>query len=374
MSTSLLDLFSQQEASTDTPILEEATLEDWPIDVPSEEIPSYDLLDRQVDLLGRPIRVPLIDRHLLSKALQETLHGISLEALVSMLTNEYAELIEYARLCRGEDACRRTSLLFNPHRLTTRCGNGAVSIFEALQDPHYFPHIARATLLHAGKASDLLYQVLQFGFNFVQWCNEFPPLTAYKLCERYELNADSIVLDPCAGWGGRMLGISVFVDNYVCYDPSSRTVKGLEGLTGFINRVRPGFNSTIHCIPFEESTGYGDGIFDLALTSPPYFDTEKYSDEETNSLNRYPDFYSWCKGFYFPLIDKTMRQLKPDAPFIFNIGDRRYPLTKMMYQHCEEQGYRVLQVDNFLGYNNGLGRQAELGEKFFEIRQKGGGE
>lgn len=370
MSANLFDLFPQQEVSTDTPISEGVMLEEWPVEAPIEEIQSYDLLERPVDLLGRPIQIPLIDRHLLSKALQETLHGISLETLVSMLTNEYAELIEYARLCRGEDACRRTSLLFNPHRLTTRCGNGAVSIFESLQDPHYFPHIARATLLHAGKASDLLYQVLQFGFNFVQWCNEFPPLTAYKICEKYDLNADSIVLDPCAGWGGRMLGVSVSVNGYTCYDPSSRTASGLIGLESFIRRIRPSFNGLVVPVPYEDSEEPESCFYDLALTSPPYFDTEKYSDEETNSLNRYPDFYSWCQGFYFPLIDKTMRQLKPGAPFIFNIGDRRYPLTKMMHQHCEERGYQVRQIDNFLGYNNGLGRQADLGEKFFEITQR----
>jgi len=371
MSTSLFELYNTD--ITEAPLVE-VCLDDLPIELAAQQIidpqdgTTEDLLGQTVDLLGRPIQTPLINRHLLAKALEETLCGISLEKLVSMLTNEYTELIEYARLCKGEDACRRTSLLFNPHRLTTKCGNGNVSIYESLQNPQYFPHIARATLLHVGRSSDLLYQVLQFGFNFVQWCNEFPPIAAYRLCERYGLTAESHVLDPCAGWGGRMLGVSVLVDSYTCYDPSTKTADGLAGLESFIRRIRPTFTALVNPIPFEESDEMED-YYDLAITSPPYFDTEKYSDEETNSLNRYADYYSWCRGFYYPLIDKTMRQLKPEAVFILNIGDRRYPLTQSMQQHCAKQGYQVRQIDNFIGYNAGLGRQGDLGEKFFEIKK-----
>ena len=32
---------------------------------------------------------------------------------------------------------------------------------------------------------------------------------------------------------------------------------------------------------------------------------EIYSDEETNSCNRYKDFDSWCSGFYIPMVEKA---------------------------------------------------------------------
>ena len=70
--------------------------------------------------------------------------------------------------------------------------------------------------------------------------------------------------------------------------------------------------------------------FDFAITSPPYYDTEHYSEENTNSLNRYKDFDEWCKCFYIPLIRKTMFGLKDGSVFILNIGSRKYPLNQVL--------------------------------------------
>ena len=315
-------------------------------------------------LFGSITKQSLIDRETLTEALKHAMHNISLEKLVLMLTNEFNEVLEYARLCRGEDACRRTSLLVNPHRLSTRCGN-SISIYESLQEEKFFKSIARSVLWRENGVQDLLYQVLQTGYDWIQWAAEFAPIVAHKLCRRYDLKEYSQVLDPCAGWGGRMLGVSTLVNNYTCYDPSTKTINGLIELGNFIKNLRPNFTATLFNQPYEDSDEF-PGYYDFAITSPPYYDTEKYSNEETNSLNRYNSYDEWCSGFYFPLIDKTMRQLKPNAVFIFNIGDRRYPLSKSMFQHCENR-YNVKRLDNYLGYNTGQGRNGDLGEKFYEI-------
>ena len=37
---------------------------------------------------------------------------------------------------------------------------------------------------------------------------------------------------------------------------------------------------------------------DLCFTSPPYFDTEKYSDEDTQSYKKFPTEDGWVNGFF----------------------------------------------------------------------------
>lgn len=315
-----------------------------------------------------------IDREILTTCLQESLRGISLDGLVGLLTNEYAEIIEYAALAKGtRGACRKLTLLFNPHRLDTRTRTSKMSFFQALHEyPEFHSGLARATLMRMKertRPSEMFYMVMQLGVNGIQYVNEFPPHVARDWCERYRLNLDSHVLDPCAGWGGRMAGCSVRVNHYVGYEPATETARGLRKLSEFVNRARGGaFYAEVFCQPYEDSAERLD-FYDMALTSPPYYDSEIYSDEETNSLNRYKSFDAWVEGFYWPLIDKTMRQLKPGAPFVLNIGDRQYPLTARMQAQCEKRGYSFKKLNADLVDSGGIGRELGMGEKFFELRR-----
>ena len=53
----------------------------------------------------------------------------------------------------------------------------------------------------------------------------------------------------------------------------------------------------------------GDG-FDLSFTSPPYFRREIYSDEPTQSCNRYTTPESWRDGFLLPAMRLQASVLK----------------------------------------------------------------
>ena len=53
--------------------------------------------------------------------------------------------------------------------------------------------------------------------------------------------------------------------------------------------------------------------FDSIFTSPPYFDVEKYSDEETQSYKRYTTIDSWNKNFLHKTIGKLIPTLKKDG-------------------------------------------------------------
>ena len=60
------------------------------------------------------------------------------------------------------------------------------------------------------------------------WVLNFQALVAAALYRRYA-GPGSVVYDPCAGWGGRLLGaIAAKVKTYLACEPSSRTHAGLE--------------------------------------------------------------------------------------------------------------------------------------------------
>lgn len=70
-------------------------------------------------------------------------------------------------------------------------------------------------------------------------------------------------------------------------------------------------------------------------------------------------------GFYRPLITKTMERLKPNGVFVLNIGDRKYPLSKILIEYCAGS-YRVKKLRDYIGGKAGLGRITQ-GELFYEI-------
>jgi 16S rRNA G966 N2-methylase RsmD len=320
------------------------------------------------DLFGNEIiEKQTINRFDLEKILFAKMSSITLEEFVRMITNDFNELIEYAKLLRGKKTCQKTSLLFNPHRLTTKTKTSKMSIYDALKTENFISGLARATIFKDGKVSELLYQVLQLGINGVQYVNEFPPHIARDLYLEYGLDANSKILDPCAGWGGRMIGASVVSNSYTCFEPSTKTYNGLKQLFEFIKNMNSDFNAEIHCLPFEKSN-LQSNYFDFAFTSPPYYDTEEYSNEETNSFMAYNSFERWCEMFYLPMIEKTMDSLKKDCSFVINIGSRIYPLNEVLINNFADR-YEISKGKDRLSGKSGLKSNTKEGETFYRIQK-----
>ena len=292
---------------------------------------------------------PAIEREILARQLHLILKDLSLEEFCGIFINKFEAI----------------SLLFNPHRFTTKSCTSDLSIYEALKEERFCSGLARALIFHAG-GPESLYNTLQININNVQFINEFPPHVARELCIKYGVTKNSKVLDPCAGWGGRMIGVSNVCDYYDCFEPSTKTFFGLYKLQDFIQKLSPCFESIVECMPFEDAAINMD-YYDFALTSPPYYDTEEYSDEETNSLNRYKTFDDWCNGFYIPMIQKTMDALKHGCSFILNIGSRKYPLSTVLKQNFSNK-YHIEKAQNRLSGAAGLNKSGE-GETFYQIKK-----
>ena len=77
------------------------------------------------------------------------------------------------------------------------------------------------------------------------------------------------------------------------------------------------------------------GSLDLCFTSPPYFDTEKYSDEETQSYIKFPSNDEWVNGFLYKTIKNCYRGLKGNKYMLINIANTS------KYKFIEEETIRI---------------------------------
>lgn len=316
------------------------------------------------------------ERESLQKELSQIFNNdLTLEKLVNFITNEFSETLEYHQLCFGLNSCQKTSLLFNPHRLDTKAGKSKLSCFEALKDYNFLNGLSRM-ILHERKQKgdnyksrygELLYQILAFNINGVQYVNEIHPSISRKLALKYCNGLNSKVLDPCAGWGGRMLGFSTVVSQYYGYEPYTNTYNGLNELGEWIKKRNQYFDFKIDNLQFEDAI-VKKNEFDFAFTSPPYYDTEKYGNEKTNSYNRYKSFNDWCDLFYLPMIQKTMDSLKKDCSFVLNIGSRVYPLNEVLKSNFSNKYLIENEKDMLQGKKkSGLKNNVNEGETFYRI-------
>ena len=140
------------------------------------------------------------------------------------------------------------------------------------------------------------------------------------------------------GYGGRLLGSIIADVNYIGTDPCTETFEGLKE----IREDWKGLNRTIelHKLGSEEFKPDRNSV-DLCFTSPPYYDWEKYSDEDTQSYIKYPTREEWLNGFLLETIDKCHYGLKPGGILALNVAN-----TKRI-KNFEEETLRLAKMVDF---------------------------
>lgn len=303
-------------------------------------------------------------RETLLESLKMNLKTLTLDEFATLFITRTEAIEDFYKLCHDVKAGNTISLLFNPHRLSTDTEKDDLSVYESLQDDNKLNGLARLYLYNLEHGVNKpFYSAIQRGYQNIQYVNEFPPFVARQIINRYKTKDTVNVLDPCAGWGGRMIGAASIPNvTYTACDPSTKTWEGLQKLGEWLKVLQPSFNYHVYKLPYEDFKT--ELLYDIALTSPPYYNTEHYSDEETNSLNRYKTFESWVDGFYKPMILNTMNRLVDDGVFILNIGDRKYPLSEELQKICNDNGLYCERITDYLS-GNGDGK-----EKFYCISKK----
>ena len=136
------------------------------------------------------------------------------------------------------------------------------------------------------------------------------------------------VLDFSAGWGDRLAGFycGESTKSFVGIDPNTNNHPNYQKQVEFYKKHQTFFEEPkeveLICSPAEDVdfTKY-ENHFDTIFTSPPYFNVEKYSDEDTQSYKRYTNIDSWNKDFLHFTLDKLIFTLKKDGILAVNISD-----------------------------------------------------
>ena len=156
-----------------------------------------------------------------------------------------------------------------------------------------------------------------------QGVSNFRPTAAQAIYEKF-LPDGGTTWDMSGGYGGRLLGAIKTHINYIATEPAKETFDGLtqiakdwgnqSNLFGIEQRLEIIQSGSEDYVPKEDS-------LDLCFTSPPYFDTEKYSNESTQSYIKFPKKVDWLEGFLRKTTQNCARGLKKNRYLIINIAN-----------------------------------------------------
>lgn len=188
---------------------------------------------------------------------------------------------------------------------------------------------------------------------------QFRPSVAKALYEKHQAQ---YVLDTSCGWGDRLAGFygTPCTKLYVGCDPNPDVFETYKKQCLVYERLIGGEPTLIEKPDYFECTGkktvkiwnlpsedvdwelYHD-TFDFYFTSPPYFETEKYAEDNEKATNqswfRYDSFQSWKYDFFFRVTESVWKTIKVDGYMMINIieprtkGTKRLPLCDDMVDH-----------------------------------------
>jgi len=203
----------------------------------------------------------------------------------------------------------------------------------------------------------------------------FPALTAKMLYEKYTEHIPSdegrvTVYDPSSGWGGRILGAmsSNKKIHYVGTDPNTDNfIDGLgvsryKYLADFyndtctndytdtaLNFFEPVEQPNTFEVFMDGSELIGNnpkfqkykGKLYFVFTSPPYFNREQYSTDETQSFKAYSEYEDWRDNFLRPTLTTAYEYLKNDRYILWNIASIK--IGKDTYFDLEGDSRKILE-------------------------------
>lgn len=166
---------------------------------------------------------------------------------------------------------------------------------------------------------------------------------------------DFYILDPCMGYGGRLGGALAACNHpalegktvhYYGTDVNSATHNQFEKIESYWKEhINTNIDFRLHksLTPAElltEDSFFATmkGKFHIALTSPPYFDTEQYSEDADQSYRKYPYYdrggkCSWRIGFLKRMIENTYDLLQEGGEFWLNVADIRSSKNLIRYPY-----------------------------------------
>lgn len=172
----------------------------------------------------------------------------------------------------------------------------------------------------------------------------FSPLITKITLNKLSKGRPCNILDYSMGFGGRLLGTlaSDVKHTYFGIDPWMANINSAKELLKAIDRSLPG--SSERCYTYncgsEDYISDLENSIDIAFSSPPYFDYEKYVTEETQSYFKYPVYSDWLEKYWRITVINIKYYLKEEGIFALNIKNiKKYPLEEDMRKIMEEEGF-----------------------------------
>jgi len=162
------------------------------------------------------------------------------------------------------------------------------------------------------------------------------------------------VLDPCTGWGGRLLGCLAAADDtyYVGCEPDKNTHKGLMGILQD-DAIPLAVRLRAQILQKPAEVALKDDInqmtpFDMVLTSPPYFNLEQYTDSSDQSITTYTKWEDWLEKWLKPVILASLATLKPGGVSCWSVknfkSDKHYALADATKKIHTDAGWTLVKV------------------------------
>lgn len=205
-------------------------------------------------------------------------------------------------------------------------------------------------------------------FSSTAGVSNFKPVIAKAIIAKYSRTGD-VVVDFCAGYGGRLLGCLTLERRFIGIEPCKSQVFGLERMIRSMSRFEGCLTSAqiLHGRAEEQLTKLPSRSAALVFSSPPYFDWEQYASDSSQSFIRYKTYEEWMDKFLQPVIAESFRVLKNRGYLVLNVSNgKRNPTPQHVSRLAKTFGFvltkshrMVLPKVPYLHPRNGLSEKCE---------------
>lgn len=211
---------------------------------------------------------------------------------------------------------------FHPHMWWTKCERFRIPMEVFNNDKMFRDCIRRAVKLWQDRrplSPSNIRQMLATYVNTKRVSN-FRPTVAKALIKKYSSDGD-VILDPAAGYGGRLLGAISLKRKYIGIEPCQDSYNGNVSMVKALANEAKGTVELINGCAEDILRHFETSSVDVVISSPPYYKRERYSNDLNQSWLRYPTYEKWKSDFLKIILHECHRILRPGGVIILNVAN-----------------------------------------------------
>jgi len=266
----------------------------------------------------------------------------------SQLAKDMRTLEEYTAVINARKFCGNKILYkYMIDQLCRVKPKSGMSLYEIMNDPVQKKKLVEKAikLARTGGDANRLFEAARFNGAVVF----FKPATAKFIYKKF---GATHVLDPCMGWGGRLLAAISLKIKYTGYDTNIDLQTPYNDMLDVFTTLTAWPIENYKCI-FQScmDADFAPIDYDFVLTSPPYINLERYA-----HMTPFESDSKYYKEFLIPLINKCLANIKRDGWVCFNINQK-------MYKDLKEYGMRAADKEEDLLQQKKLGK--DMADKIY---------